>query len=144
MELSQLGRSHKYMKNIILFLFVIISFCFFGLEVSASTFAADSGLGETGWEAGYMEANLADDTLPQIIGNVIRTILLFIGVFFLILTIYAGFIWMFSRGNSDQVEKAKKILQNAFIGLIVVLLAYAITYFIANVLTTVPAPESVP
>jgi hypothetical protein len=41
---------------------------------------------------------------------------------------------MTARGNEEQVEKAKKVIQNAVIGLIIVILAYAITLFIGRLL----------
>ncbi len=120
-------------------LFVLL-FCLFFLYfqnvcVLAYDFELHSGLGDTGYEAGYNEANLTDVSIIEIIGKVIRNILLYIGVFFLLLSIYAGFIWMFSRGNEQEVEKAKKILENAIIGLIIVLLAYAVTYFIMSLMS---------
>ncbi len=124
-------------KKIGLLLFVVsclILFNFHFLQAIAFDFERDSGLTNTGQEAGYNEADLTNITIPQIIGKVVRQLMIYLGVFFMILTIYGGFIWMFSRGNEQEVEKAKKILQNALIGLIVVLLAYAITSLLASAL----------
>jgi hypothetical protein len=53
-----------------------------------------------------------------------------IGVIFFILIIYGGILWMTASGNDSQVGKAQKIIQRAAIGLFIVVLAYAITYFI--------------
>lgn len=64
----------------------------------------------------------------------ITTILTFVGVIFLVLAIYGGYTWMIARGNEQEVEKAKQIIQNAVIGLVVVLAAYAISWFIINAL----------
>ena len=105
--------------------------------VFAYDFELHSGLGDTGYEAGYDEAGLTDVSVEDTTGKVIKMILGYIGVFFLLLTIYAGFVWMLARGNEQEIEKAKKILQNAIIGLIVVLFAYAITYLVASTLTNV-------
>ena len=130
------------LKNIGLLL--AIMFVLLGLQVVdvlAYDFVSDSGIGETGVEAGYHDANLTEDSLAQTIGKIIRAVIAFVGVFFLLLTIYGGLIWMFSRGNEQEVEKAKKILQNAIIGLIVVLLAYGITYFLTNILASVQVAE---
>ncbi|MBI4812330.1 hypothetical protein HY798_02705 [Candidatus Falkowbacteria bacterium] len=44
--------------------------------------------------------------------------------------IYGGYTWMTASGNEQQVEKAKGIIKNAVIGLIVVLAAYVVTAFI--------------
>lgn len=52
------------------------------------------------------------------------------GVIFFALFVYGGFLWMTARGNSQQMEKAKSILMNTIIGLIIILTAYAVTRFI--------------
>lgn len=71
-------------------------------------------------------------TFNDIVGTVITVVLSLMGVLFLILTIYGGYTWMMARGNEEMVEKAKNILINALIGLIIVLAAYAISYFILS------------
>ena len=66
------------------------------------------------------------------LGDMIGFVLSFIGVLFLILTIYGGINWMTAGGNEQKVEKAKTIIINAIIGLLIVLSAYTITSFIGN------------
>lgn len=66
--------------------------------------------------------------LASIISILIKSVLSFLGVIFLVLTIKAGFKWMMSEGNEDEIKKAKGSLTNAVIGLVIVLAAYAITY----------------
>ena len=73
-------------------------------------------------------------TLFSSIGAFIQVALSLLGVIFLLLTIYAGYLWMTDRGNEQQAEKAKKILTTAVIGLIIVLGAYAISYFVIEAL----------
>lgn len=63
-------------------------------------------------------------------GQIIGIILSFVGVVFLILMIYAGILWMTARGNEQQVSKAKDLLINATIGMIIVFSAYALTTFL--------------
>ncbi len=65
-----------------------------------------------------------------IIGSIIKILLSFLGIVFLILVIYGGFMWMTARGNEQQVETARNIIVRATIGLAVVMFAYAITWFI--------------
>lgn len=69
-----------------------------------------------------------NSNLSSIISTLIQTALGFLGVVFLILTIMAGFKWMMSEGNEEEIKKAKGSLKNSIIGLIIVLAAYAITY----------------
>lgn len=65
----------------------------------------------------------------------IRVSLQAIGTIFLILMVYAGYLWMTARGNEDNVEKAKKILTASVIGLVIVILSYGITLFVAFMVT---------
>jgi predicted permease len=70
---------------------------------------------------------------PSIIAaSIIKALLAFIGVVFMILFIYGGFLYMTSAGESDKVKKAKGLIKNAIIGVLIVMSAYAITYFIAT------------
>jgi cbb3-type cytochrome oxidase subunit 3 len=70
----------------------------------------------------------------NIISLIITTVLSFVGVIFLVLAIYGGYMWMMARGNEQQVEKAKQIILNSVIGLAVVLASYAVSWFIINTL----------
>lgn len=74
--------------------------------------------------------------LPTIIANMIRIVLSLLGIIFLVLIIYAGFLWMTAGGNEDSVKKAKAILRNSIIGVVIVLLAYAITGFVLSSIIT--------
>lgn len=68
--------------------------------------------------------------------EVIATILSFVGVAFLILMIYGGVLWMISQGEPAQVKKAKDIIINGIIGLVIVVFAYAITSYLGSTLTS--------
>ena len=84
--------------------------------------------------AGTVLRSISDpeDKITSIIG----TVLSFVGVAFLILMIYGGILWMTSQGNNDQIKKAKGILINGIIGLVIVIFAYAVTAYIGNTLTS--------
>lgn len=69
-------------------------------------------------------------SLLGIIGLVIKLLLSMTGMFFLGLMLYAGIVWMKSMGSSEDVERAKDIIQSAIIGLIIISAAYAITSFV--------------
>ena len=80
-------------------------------------------------------------SLEVVIGNVINVVLSFLGVFLLAYFLYAGFLWMTAGGDKDKVEKAKKIMMNAVIGLIIIVLSYAITDYVLAKLAGI-APTS--
>lgn len=72
--------------------------------------------------------------LPALIGRIIGYFLGLLGVVALALIIYAGFLWMTASGDEGKVKKAKDILTNAFVGLLIIASAYTITMFIINAL----------
>ena len=83
----------------------------------------------------YNESTGAPKTgIQNIVVTIINSILGLLGVIFLVLVIYAGFLWMTAGGNEDQVGKAKRLLINAIIGVIIIVAAYAISYFVLNAL----------
>lgn len=71
--------------------------------------------------------------LNTLLGNGIMAILSLIGVVFMVFIIYAGFTWMTAAGNEERTSRSKETLKQSVIGLIVVLCAYAITYFLINI-----------
>lgn len=75
--------------------------------------------------------------LPEILGSIINVVLGFLGVVFLVLLIYAGFLWMTAQGEEKTVEKAKGIIKQAIIGLIVIVAAFAISNFVLGSLINV-------
>ena len=84
-----------------------------------------NSLQKTSLEMGYKPSNLLGN-----ISTIISLILSLVGVIFLVLMIYGGINWMTAGGNEAQVKKAKSTIGQAVIGLVIVLSAYAITYFI--------------
>lgn len=82
-----------------------------------------------GLETAIEGTNLVRRNIPEIVATIINAILGLLGVLFTFLIIWGGIRWMTSQGNSQQVEDAKKILQNAFIGLAIVLASYGIVKF---------------
>lgn len=69
-------------------------------------------------------------SIGSIVATLISVVLGFLAMIFLVLTIIAGFKWMTAGGNEEQVKKAVSDIKNAIIGLVIVLAAYAITYFV--------------
>lgn len=106
------------------------------LPAGAQTIESDplKLLEQTGVQQG--SAQDAGKQLPIMIGRIIRTLLGLLGIIFLVLIVYAGFLWMTARGESDPVDKAKDIIKQAIIGIIIVFVAYALTGFIINAIVT--------
>jgi len=96
--------------------------------------AVSAGLNETA-TAAYGTAGTAIP-LPTLIGRIIQALLGVTGVIFLVLTVYAGFLYMTAGGEPDKVKKAKQIIGQSIIGLIIIIGAYAITGFVVTALAT--------
>lgn len=64
--------------------------------------------------------------------NAFDFVLGFVGSLALLVFIYGGILFLFSGGNSDQVEKGKAALKGAAIGLVVVFASYLIVQFAAE------------
>jgi len=75
-------------------------------------------------------AGLGNPGIGNIASTIITTLLSLLGVIFITLTIYAGFLWMTAQGNDQQVEKAMSIIKKAVIGFLIIMSAYSITYFV--------------
>lgn len=70
--------------------------------------------------------------LPTAVATVIKTALALVGTVFLVLTIYAGILWMTAAGNEEQVTKAMGMIKASVIGLVIIMSAYAITFFVTS------------
>ena len=77
---------------------------------------------------------LVESSLATVIGRVIGAVLGLVGVLLLVMMIYGGILYMSSGGNEDQISTAKKVLSYAVLGIIIVSLAFLLTYYIVNVL----------
>lgn len=135
----------KNFTNILFFtctlgIFLLI---FTGVMSAFGAYPTIKGGGVTGSELESLEiqrsmgqaAGLVGETQPGLtsaIGSVISIFLGFLGVIALILIIYGGYLWMTAAGSEEKVKKAKDLLKNAAIGLIIILMAYTITFFVVK------------
>lgn len=122
------------MKKIFLVIFFLAS-VFFVIN-SPSVLAATSSVREEAFgqlysAAGDSGAGFSSYKDPrETVAVIIRIALGLIGTVFMVLAIYAGFVWMTAGGEQEKVTKATGILRMAIIGLIIVLMAYSLTSFI--------------
>ena len=92
-------------------------------------------------------ANISSDqnvNFSLMIGEILQGLFGLLGSVFLILTIYGGTMWMTAAGNEERVAKAKKIVIQATIGLIIAVLAFALTDFVFNAIISSTTPISSP
>ena len=95
--------------------------------------AADDELSEV---AAALDADATND-LPTIIGNLIAVLLSVLGIIFVVLVVYAGFLYLTAAGDDEKVKKAKKLLTQSIIGLVIIIAAYAIASYVIDALSEV-------
>ena len=78
---------------------------------------------------------LKTQDLPTLVGNIINAVLGIIGLVLLIYLIYGGFLWMTAGGDEGNVKKAKDMIKNAIIGLVVIMAAVSISSFVIGALS---------
>ncbi len=94
-------------------------------------FAVDLGTSELN-QAGTSAGVSTVSSLPLFIGGIIALVISFLGVLLLIYFVYAGVLWMTARGDEKQIGKAKDVMKNSVIGLVITLSAYAIASFVIS------------
>jgi hypothetical protein len=118
-------------KKLFSFVFLFFLFTFlFNLISSTPVFAQgtllDGQEGITEVKAVFGEPEDIRITIVKIINIVLG----FLAIIFLTLVIVAGFKYMTAAGNEEKVKDAVKQIQQALIGLIIILAAWGITRFI--------------
>lgn len=96
-------------------------------------------------EAGVKKSGLSTSTKdPRIIAaEYIQVFLGLLTAIFLILIGMSSYWYITARGEAQKIEKATDTIRRAIIGLIVVIMAYSITYFVSkNVQKAVGLPAS--
>ena len=75
---------------------------------------------------------LTDVSVMDVVIRIINIALSFFGVFFILMLIYGGYRWMFSGGDSNKVDSARKIIIHAVIGAVVVLFSFTLLKIITG------------
>jgi len=124
----------KISKNISIFILTSLMLAGF-FNIALAQTQNNYGLDESAQNVDAYAEQVAtpnDNFLSSKVGSVVGIVLSFVGVIFLILMIFAGLTWMTASGNQEKVTKAKDLMINAIIGLVIVMAAYAITSFVGN------------
>jgi len=134
-KLSDLIFSHQAKQVLgFLFIFFTVAFLFF-LTSTALAQDMNQGLGQFTNETG-----LPATPLPVLIGRIVRIFIGFLGLIAVVIVLYGGFIWMTSGGDSDKIDKAKKLMRAGLIGLLIIVLAYALATFVIYLIGRIVGP----
>lgn len=116
---------------ILLVLILMIPFFVFAAEEPPTMKDVLKDIGVAG---GYRTTGVDETTVSAIAGTVVNIFLSILGIIFVVLMLYGGYLWMTARGKEEQMEKAKELIRDAIIGLIIIVAAYAIASFIFSYL----------
>ncbi len=102
--------------------------------VFAEISAQSTGLTLAGTTSGLASVctSGASNCFVQIVGSLINTVLGLVGIILLAFLIYAGVLWMTAGGETKQVQTAKDMIKNVFIGLVLVIASVAISTFVVD------------
>ena len=93
---------------------------------------------EKGWgpwgQPGGPGVETAAGYFSKIISNVIGVMTIAGGIWFMFQIIIGGYNWMAAAGDQAKIKEAHQRLSNAFIGLVVLVAAYALIWIIGELL----------
>lgn len=86
--------------------------------------------------------NLADtglgNTDPVVVAaQLVNVFLRLLGAITVILMLYGGWIWIWARGNQEEITRAKDIIRGSIIGLLVILSSFGVMQFVFYYLTKI-------
>lgn len=141
------------MKSIRKFIATIVAICAFAIislgSTTNPTYAAASICTQPNVSDEIKAANGCPSTdianIEDVIINVINAVVFVLGAVSAVFIIVGGVNYMTSTGDSAKVEKAKKTILYAVIGLVICVLAFAIVNFVvANIIESEPASPPSP
>lgn len=89
---------------------------------------AFSNMKEAAKDGSYKETDI-----NFLASDIVQLVLSVLGVLFVVFMIYAGYLWLTAAGNEQRVSRAKTIIFQSILGLVIVIGAYAISYFVIYV-----------
>ncbi len=129
---TQVAKAKTILTNAIIGLILVMAAYGITLFIVSALNGEDTGTLASNLETSGESTNLSDASFGMILGSLISSFLGILGIIFLLLTLYAGFLWMTAVGNPTQVDKAKRLMTQAVIGLMIMLASYGITRFVIN------------
>lgn len=95
-------------------------------NASSNPSTGNYGLNDAAGAAGLKKSG----SVAGLTGKIIGVVLSLVGIAFFLLMLYGGFLWMTARGDEAQAKKARDIIIDAVIGIIIVAAAGIITSFV--------------
>ncbi|MBI5732119.1 MAG: hypothetical protein HY982_02040 [Candidatus Magasanikbacteria bacterium] len=119
----------KKFRALKIFWLFLLANLFLALFAQAQNFKNAMGEAEVAaGGAGVTKSGELEDYLAKMVGIALSII----GILFLALMIYGGYVWMLAKGDESEAKKAQGIITMGAIGMVIVILAYAISRFVIS------------
>lgn len=76
------------------------------------------------------QVGLSSPDLVGVVLNVMRIVLGVAPLVAVVMLIFGGFMWMTSGGDEERIEHSKKTVSGALIGMVIILLSWALVNFV--------------
>lgn len=126
--MTSMGNEERIKKSKQILTSAIIGLIVILLSISIVNFVSDA--------IGVTPQNMPEDTglftgtLSEALTSIINAALTLVGVIALGTMVYGGFRWMTAAGNDNQIDEAKRILTASVIGLIIIIISWAVVNFV--------------
>lgn len=131
----------KILQKTFFLILIAVAICtplrFFGqggavvLKINTMLAAVDTNSAVTGLKGAAEGTGLISNTNPiELAGTIVKTLLGFLGIVFIVLLLYGGGMRMFSQGESGKVKASNDIIKSAVIGVFIIFASYIITAFV--------------
>lgn len=75
---------------------------------------------------------MTDVDLRVVLSRLVNQAMGLIGIVFVCIVIFSGFLYMMSMGDADKAKKAKNTISQGIIGLVIIFTSYSIANFLIN------------
>lgn len=131
----------KILQKTFFVILIAVAICtplhFFGqggavvLKTNVVSAAVDTNSAVTGLKGAAEGTGLISNTNPiELAGTIVKTLLGFLGIVFIVLLLYGGGMRMFSQGEAGKVKASTDIIKSAIIGVFIIFASYIITAFV--------------
>ena len=102
------------------------------VAVPAATLASSGNLNLNDLGVGEIDntLDLGRRSPIETVTRLINTAMIFLGIIAVAIILFAGFKWMTAGGSDDKIGEARKLMTSGVVGLIIILSAWGIAYFI--------------
>jgi len=123
-------KEKKYLIFLVFFLlFFVLNINRVNAATTVNTFGKDM------LDSMALTAGLSTRSIYAIIGTILKSILALFGLIAVSVIVYGGVLWTLSKGDPEKINKAKKLMVNAAIGMLIIASSYAIASFFVGKLT---------